>query len=77
MNISELNLSVRSYNLLHRKGIIEAETLLSMTDDDIIGLYNGRAAIAEILEMVKLLREVGAERLNEYLGSQRRKGSIL
>ena len=56
MNISELNLSVRSYNLLHRKGITEVETLLSMTDDEIIRLYDGRAAMAEILETIKPLR---------------------
>jgi len=65
MNISELFLSVRSYNLLHRKGIDTIEVLLSMTDDDITGLYYGQKATAEIREAVKLFREVGAERYIE------------
>lgn len=58
MKISELNLSVRSYNLLYRKGIHEVETLLSMTDDEIIALYNGQVAMAEILGALKPLRRL-------------------
>ena len=56
MNISELNLSVRSYNLLHRKGIHEVEVLLSMTDEEIIDLYKGQVAMVEILDAIKPLR---------------------
>ena len=66
MNIEELNLSVRSTNLLKRKGIAEVEVLLSMTDEEIIGLYDGRKATGEIREAAKLLREVGVEHFNEH-----------
>ena len=65
MNIQDLNLSVRSVNLLKHKGITEVEVLLEMTDDEIIGLYDGRKATGEIREAAKLLREVGAEHFNE------------
>jgi len=61
MKIDELNLSVRSGNLLRRKGIHEVETLLSMTDDEIIELFKGYAA-AEIREAIKPLRELKGER---------------
>ena len=71
MHISELNLSVRSYNLLKRKGILNVETLLTMTDDEIIGLYDGRKATGEVRDAVKLLREVGAERFNEHWERER------
>jgi DNA-directed RNA polymerase alpha subunit len=57
MNIDELNLSVRSRNLLHRKEINDIDVLLSMTDDDIIGLYDGKVAMEEICEAVKPLRK--------------------
>ena len=55
MNISELNLSVRSYNLLHRKGIDDVDVLLSMTNDKIIVLYNGKKSMGEIIEAIKPL----------------------
>ena len=71
MHISELNLSVRSYNLLKRKGILDVETLLTMTDDEIIGLYNGRKATGEVREAVALLRKVGAERFGEHWERER------
>jgi len=58
MGIDELNLSVRSYNLLHRKGINDVDVLLSMTDDEIIGLYNGQKAMGEIIEVIKPLRKI-------------------
>ena len=64
MNISELNLSVRSHNLLHRKGIETVEALLSMSDYEITNLYNGERPMAEIIEVVRNLREGGAEQLN-------------
>ena len=57
MNIDELNLSVRSRNLLHRKGINDIDVLLSMSDDEIIGLYDGKVAMAEICEVIKPLRK--------------------
>ena len=66
MKIDELNLSVRSANLLKRKDITEVEVLLEMTDEEIIGLYDGRKATGEICEAAKLLREVGAEHFNEH-----------
>jgi len=66
MNISELNLSVRSYNLLRRNGILEVEVLITMTDDEVFTLGKGRQATGEVLEAVKLLRKVGAERFNEH-----------
>ena len=62
MNIKELHLSVRSFNLLKRKGITEVEVLLSMTDEEIIGLYDGRKAMGEIREAIMPLREVKQER---------------
>ena len=71
MNISELNLSVRSYNLLRRNGILEVEVLASMTDGEVVALGKGRQATAEVQEAVKLLREVGAERFNERWESRR------
>ena len=67
MHIKELNLSVRSYNLLYRKGIEDVEILMSMTDDEIIGLYNGQKAMGEIIEAVKLLREVGTKNFKEIV----------
>jgi len=57
MNISELKLSVRSYNLLQRKGITEVEELVSMTDDEIIDLYDGNVATGEIREAARSFRE--------------------
>ena len=66
MKTEDLSLSVRSANLLKRKGITEIEVLLEMTDDEIIGLYGGRKATGEICEAAKLLREVGAEHFNEH-----------
>jgi len=71
MKISELDLSVRSYNLLRRNGILDVEVLMSMTDDEVVALGKGRQATAEVQEAVKLLREVGAERFNEYWDSRR------
>ena len=62
MKIDELNLSVRSYTLLKRKGITEVEVLLEMTDDEIIGLYDGRKATCEIREVIMPLREAKQER---------------
>ena len=62
MNIEELNLSVRSTNLLKRKGIAEVEVLLGMTDEEIIGLYDGRKATGEIREAIRPLREAKRER---------------
>ena len=61
MKIEELNLSVRSTNLLKRKGITEVEVLLSMTDEEIIGLYDGRKATGEIREAIMPLREAKQE----------------
>jgi len=62
MKIEELNLSVRSTNLLKRKGIAEVEILLSMTDEEIIGLYDGRKAMGEIREAIMPMREAMRER---------------
>jgi len=62
MNIKELNLSVRSHNLLKRKGISEVEVLLGMTDEEIIALYDGRKAMGEIREAIMPLREAKRER---------------
>ena len=46
-----------------------------MSDDEIIALYNGKKYTGEILEAIKLLREIGEERfleewvqVNHYLG---------
>ena len=61
MKIEELNLSVRSTNLLKRKGIPKVEVLLSMADEEIIGLYDGRKATGEIREAIMPLREAKRE----------------
>jgi len=58
MHIDELKLTARSRNLLLRKGIHDTDVLLSMTDDEIIGLYNGHVAMAEICEAIKPLRKI-------------------
>ena len=77
MNISELNLSIRSFNLLRRNGIFEVDVLMAMTDDEVVSLGKGRQATGEILDAARLLREVGAERFNEYWESRKREGSVL
>lgn len=65
MNISELDLSVRSYNLLKRKGIHTVDVLLSMTDGEIIDLFKDCATV-EIREAIKPLRKTWqGERFNE------------
>lgn len=64
MNISELNLSVRSENLLRRNGINEVEILLSMTDNEIVDLLRGFAT-AEICEAIKPLRGNRGPRFND------------
>jgi DNA-directed RNA polymerase alpha subunit len=56
MTIDELNLTARSYHLLQRKGITDVEVLLNMSDEDIIGLYDGTKAMGEIIEKLRPLR---------------------
>ena len=57
MNINELQFSARSYNLLRRKGIMEVEQLLAMTDEEFIALYDGKKAMGEIIEVITPLRK--------------------
>jgi DNA-directed RNA polymerase alpha subunit len=57
MNISELGLTVRSYKMLERKGILDTDTLLNMTDEQIKDLYDEKKAMAEIIEKLAPLRK--------------------
>jgi DNA invertase Pin-like site-specific DNA recombinase len=66
MNIRKLNISVRSYNLLLRRGITEVERLLKMSDNELKDLFKGQESSCEVVEAINLLREVGEEKYSEH-----------
>ena len=65
MHINEMYLTVYSYMLLMRNGLTDSGTLLSMSEEEIITLHDDKRFSSEILEAVKLLRDVGEERFFE------------
>ena len=74
MHISDMYLTASSFVLLNRNGITDSDMLLAMTDEEIIALKNKRFP-GEIIDAVRLLREIGEERFfeewvknNNYLG---------
>jgi len=74
MHINEMYLTASSFMLLSRNGITDSDMLLAMTDEEIIALKNKRFP-GEIIDAVRLLREIGEERFfeewvlkNNYLG---------
>ena len=53
MLIEELNLSVRTYNCLKRKGINTVEQLMGMSDDDLLRIRSfGAGCLKEVREKI-------------------------
>jgi len=54
MNLSDIEMSVRLYALLHHNNINTLEKLLNLSDDDLMRMRNlGRRGLEEILEIKK------------------------
>ena len=78
MHINEMYLTASSFMLLSRNGITDSDMLLALTDEEVTALHN-KIFPGEIIDAVKLLREIGEEHFyeewmkgNKYLGEPRK-----
>ena len=56
MTIEELDLSVRSYNCLHRHGIRTVEDIIAMTEEDMMKVRNlGRKSMEEVIHKIEAM----------------------